>query len=184
MDDVDYGPLNALIGEWRSDQGMDVSPAYPSGADQSPYQETLLFEPAGQVENAEEQLLSVLRYHQVVMRNSNGKVFHNETGYWMWDPASDLVMQSLTIPRGVCLIAGGKASTTSDGITTIAVHAALEDTEWQIVQSPFMQKKARTLSFDHTVTRDGDRLLYHETTWLEIYGRRFEHTDKNTLVQA
>ena len=93
-------------------------------------------------------------------------------------------MQSLTIPRGVCLIAGGKASTTSDGITTIAVHAALEDTEWQIVQSPFMQKKARTLSFDHTVTRDGDRLLYHETTWLEIYGRRFEHTDKNTLVQA
>lgn len=40
---------------------------------------------AGNVTNAETQHLTVLHYHQIVRHKSDGEVFHNETGYWMWD---------------------------------------------------------------------------------------------------
>ncbi len=74
--DVDYGPLTALIGSWRGDKGMDVAPE-PDGEENNPYHETLSFEAVGDVTNAESQRLAALRYHQVVRRNSNDKVFHN-----------------------------------------------------------------------------------------------------------
>ena len=53
-----------------------------------------------------------------------------------------------------------------------------------MVESPFMHNHARTLSFRHRVVIDGDTLRYHETTVVDIYGKRFEHTDTNTLTCA
>ena len=67
---------------------MDVAPE-PDGTEHNPFYEQLLFEPIGTVTNAEQQTLAALRYHQVVLRKSNDKVFHNETGYWLWDAASN-----------------------------------------------------------------------------------------------
>jgi hypothetical protein len=52
------------------------------------------------------------------------------------------------------------------------------------VQSPFMRDHARTLAFRHRITVDGDRLTYTETTVVDIYGKRFDHTDTNTLTRA
>ena len=94
----------------------------------------------------------------------------------MWDPATGTVMQSLTIPRAVCVLASGNAAETQ-GTVTLEVSAGASD----VVQSPFMQEKARTTSFTHKVTVDGDKMSYAETTMLEIYGRTFEHTDENDL---
>ncbi len=62
--------------------------------------------------------------------------------------------------------------------------AKLGDPDWGIVQSPFMRDNASTVAFRHEVTIDGDQLSYAETTSLEIYGRRFEHTDQNELVRT
>ncbi|MDP3920980.1 MAG: heme-binding beta-barrel domain-containing protein [Candidatus Omnitrophota bacterium] len=84
---IAYGPLACLVGTWKGDKGMDVAPE-PEGKEENPYYETILFEAIGDVKNAEEQALSVLRYHQVVSKKSNQKVFHNETGYWMWDAST------------------------------------------------------------------------------------------------
>ena len=47
--------------------------------------ETITFEAAGDVTNAERQTLAVVRYHQVVRRKSNDEVFHDQVGYWTWD---------------------------------------------------------------------------------------------------
>ncbi len=47
-----------------------------------------------------------------------------------------------------------------------------------------MRDNASTLAFRHKITIDGDRLSYAETTSLEIYGRRFEHTDQSELVRS
>ncbi len=182
IDGVEYGPLACLIGTWSGDKGLDVSPE-PDGAEENPYYETLRFEAVGDVENAGTQRLAALRYHQVVTRKSDRKVFHNETGYWMWDAAAGVVMHSLTIPRGVCVLAGGRA-TTGGGAVVFEVRASLGGTGWGIVQSPFMQEKARTTGFTHTITVRGDELAYSETTVLEIYGRKFDHTDGNTLQRA
>jgi hypothetical protein len=181
IDGVDYGPLAGLIGTWKGDQGMDVAPE-PDDDEYNPFFETLIFTAAGDVTNAEEQTLSALRYHQEVSRISTGKVFHDQVGYWLWDPATGQVIQTLTIPRGVTLLAGGTAKV--KGRTTI-FHVKAGGDDWQIAQTPFMREKARTLSFDHVIKLKGDRLFYQETTLLDIYGKkRYEHSDQNMLKRT
>ena len=181
-DDLEYGPLACLIGKWEGSDGMDIAPE-PDGTEESPYYESIIYEPCGDVDNAEEQVLMILRYHQVVMRKSNDEVFHNETGYWSWDKSSGLVMQSLTIPRGFALLAGGEA--TQEGETTIfKVKASIANKEWQIVQSPFLTEKAKTTAFSHEIRVTGDEMVYTETTSLDIYGRKFKHTDDSKLKRV
>lgn len=180
----DYGPLAGLIGTWKGDKGLDVAPE-PDGSEEHPYHETIVFEAIGEVSNAESQVLAGVRYLQIVRRKSNDEVFHDQTGYWMWDAASGVVMQSLTIPRAVCVLAGGEHSGAAAPGTGVClkVRAKLGDPDWGVVQSPFMRDKASTLGFSHELTVDGDRLSYSETTLLEIYGRTFEHTDRNELTR-
>jgi hypothetical protein len=176
---VDYGPLAALMGEWQGDKGTDTAPE-PDGSEENNYSETLTFEAIGNTSNAEMQDLAGVLYHQVVTRIRDQKPIHNQTGYWMWDKENNLVMHSFTIPRGVCVLAGGEVSTDN----TLEVQAAMGDKEWEIIQSPFMKKKARTVKYQHKVTVKGDTLNYQQTMSLEIYGKQFEHTDNNTLKRV
>ncbi len=181
---VDLGPLAGLIGTWKGDKGLDVAPE-PDGSEESPYYETIVFAAVGNVENAESQVLATVRYLQIVRRKSDAEVFHDQTGYWMWDAALGIVMQSLTIPRAVCVLAGGEHAGVIDPGKSVClkVGAKLGDPDWGVVQSPFMRDKARTLTFSHELKVAGDRLSYFETTMVEIYGRTFEHTDRNELTR-
>jgi len=178
-DPIDYGPLEALFGAWEGDKGTDIAPE-PDGSEESPYFETIEFTPIGDVENAESQLLAAVRYQQIVRRKSNGEVFHDQTGYWMWDAREGVVMQSIAIPRAVCVLAGGSYSGGGPPVT-LAVAARLGDPDWGIIQSPFMRDNAKTLAFRHEIRVAAGTLSYAETTSLEIYGRAFEHTDENQL---
>lgn len=180
MTDVNYGPLAALIGTWEGDNGMDVAPE-PDGTEHNPYYETITFEAGGDVYNAEKQHLAVVPYKQVVKRKSDNVVFHHQMGYWLYDMDAGTVMQSITIPRGVCVLAGGTASTDSDGKTVLQVSANAGAADWGVLQSPFMESNAKTTGFSHKLTVDGDELAYGETTKLDIYGKAFDHTDGNTL---
>lgn len=179
---IDYGPLTGLIGTWKGDKGVDKAPE-PAGEEKSLYYETLLFEDIGDVCNADQQSLAVLRYHQVVSRKSNDEVFHNETGYWSWDSKTDIITHSLTIPRGVCVLAGGTAKT-KDSEIEIEVAATLGDPDWGIIQSPFMRDNASTTGFHHKISISGNNLSYVETITLDIYGRTFEHSDRNRLQRC
>lgn len=183
--DINYGPLEGLIGVWKGDKGHDVAPE-PDGIENNPYYETITFTAVADVTNAESQELVAVHYHQVVRRKSNDKAFHDETGYWMWDAEAGDIMHSLTIPRAVSLLAGGKhnGEKNADGSVVLKVSASLDDKNWQIIQSPFMQKNAKTTSFSHQITVNELKLSYFETTIVEIYGKVFEHTDQNELVRA
>lgn len=185
IDGVNYGPLALLVGVWEGDKGVDKAPE-PDGEERNLFYETILFEAIGDVTNANEQVLAVLRYHQVVHRKTNGKVFHNETGYWMWDAATGQIMQSFAIPRGVAVLAGGQASAdpTNPAAMVFEVKAAADDKDWGILQAPFMREKARTLAFSHKITVEGDALVYSESTLLNIYGREYDHTDINRLKRG
>lgn len=182
--DVDYGPLTSLIGIWKGDKGMDVAPE-PDGPEHNPYYETIEFTGAGDVTNAESQLITAVHYRQVVQRKSNDKVFHDETGYWMWDAANNMVMHSLTIPRAVCVLAAGvyTGQTTDTGATVLQVAASADSQDWNIIQSPFMRDNARTLAFSHKLIVGDNTLAYQETTIVDIYGNQFEHTDENELTR-
>jgi len=182
--EIDYGPLTELIGVWVGDKGHDVAPD-PDGEENNPYFETITFSAVGNVTNAESQVLVALHYHQLVTRKSNNKVFHDETGYWMWDAKQNILMHSLTIPRAVSLIAGGSytGQTDTDGNKILEVSARINDENWKIIQSPFMQNNAKTKEFNHQITIGKNILSYSETTIVEIYGKDFEHTDKNELLR-
>lgn len=181
---VNYGPLTKLIGAWQGDKGSDVSPL-PEGTENNDYREVLTFVAAGDVTNAEQQTLSMVRYTQVVHRKSTGEKIHDETGYWLWDAASNELIHALVIPRGVSIVAGGRfigdAGATQ---VTLSVAASQDDMNWPIAQAPFMRDRARTLSFNQSLIVTEGKLIYTQSIWLDIYGRRFEHTDSNELTKG
>ncbi len=179
---IDYGPLTDLIGVWEGDKGVDVAPE-PDGEETNPYFETITFSEAGGASNAESQNLAAVHYHQLVSRKSDGKVFHNETGYWMWEAETGTVMHSLTIPRAVSVLAGGSYNGEKDeeGRTLMNVAAKLGDADWGIIQSPFMRDNASTKEFRQTLAVGNGTMSYSETTMVDIFGKLFEHTDQNEL---
>lgn len=184
IDGIDYGPLAAIIGTWEGGKGVDIAPD-PDGTETNPYYETITYEAGGDLTNANEQKLVIVIYHQVVSRIADKKVFHHQMGYWTWDAATGVIAQSVAIPRAVTLLAGGTfpARKEYSGELTFSVTAA-ENSEWGIAQSPYMAVKARTTLFTHTLTVEGDRLHYFESSRLAIYGKTFDHTDENSLQRV
>ena len=183
IDGIDYGPLAALVGTWQGDKGVDRAPE-PDGEERNPYYETIIFEAAGDVTNAEQQTLSVVRYHQVVSRKSNDEVFHDQVGYWLWDPADNTIVETFTIPRGVAVVAGGTLAAPDEAgqESVFEVAADANSPEFGIVQAPFMFKQAKTTAFSHTITVKGDEMRYSESTVLDIYDKKsYDHSDVNTL---
>ncbi len=183
IDGVNYGPLAALIGVWNGDKGVDRAPQ-SNAEERNPYYETITFEAAGDVDNADEQVLAIVRYHQLVSRKSNDEVFHDQVGYWLWDSAHNTIVETFTIPRAVAVVAGGKLGQ-PDSLgqeLVFDVSAETGSLEFGIVQAPFMFNKAKTTAFRHTLTVKGDEMRYAETTVLDIYEKKsYDHTDVNTL---
>ena len=179
---VDYGPIKELIGTWTGDQGTDIAPD-PEGEENNPYYETIVYEDIGDVSNADEQHLTAIYYRQIVRRKSNDDVFHNQTGYWIWDAQSKLVMHSFVIPRAVSVVAGGKylGETDNEGRVILELTAKIGDPNWGIIQSPFMTKKASSMEFRQKVIVGTGKMSYAQTTVVDIFGKIFDHTDENTL---
>ena len=181
--EINYGPLKELIGVWQGDKGMDIAPE-SDGTEENPYYETITITEGGDLTNGEEQVLAVLHYRRIVSRKSDDGVFHDETGYWMWDASTNVIMHSLNIPRALSLLAGTtlKDKNYQNGKLEFEVSAGVDNENWGIVQSPFMKEKALTKNYLQKLVIENGKMSYEETTMLDIYGREFEHTDKNELV--
>ena len=182
--DIDYGPIQHLVGTWRGDQGTDIAPDR-DGEEHNPYYETITCEDIGDLSNAEEQNLTAIYYRQIVKRKSDDQAFHDQTGYWIWDAENQTVMHSFVIPRAVSVVAGGKytGDTDEDGRVVLELKAKLGDPEWGIVQSPFMTKKASSMEFSQKGIVGNGVMTYHQTTLVDIFGKVFEHTDENKLAR-
>jgi len=180
IDGIDYGPLAQLVGKWAGNKGLDKAPDINANTDESNYTDELTFTLAGAAENAEEQQLVAIKYHHVVRKTENGLIFHDQIGHWIYEPSSDTIMHSLTIPRGICLLAGGKAQENNNGcILDVSAKAGSET--FGIVQSPFMLEKAKTTAFHMKLSIQENQLHYRQETSLHIYGKDFEHIDESTL---
>src|SRR5262249_35864135 len=113
---ANLGPLRRLAGEWQSDdQGVDVSPK-AEGPERRVYREHIRIDP----QNNGPQLLYGLRYHIHINTAEEAITFHDQVGYWLWEPATGLIMQSITIPRGQVVLAGGTAKPDDDRISVEA----------------------------------------------------------------
>lgn len=170
---LDFGPIAGLVGTWQGDKGVDVAPGKTT-PQVAPYFETIKVEVVGDVTNAGAQKLAVLSYHQEVFRKADGKKFHDQIGYWIYDAATKEVHHTISIPRAVTLMASGKAA--KDGSITVS-------TSTEIGQSQFMLDNAKTTKFEMTLRINGDNLSYSMTTHLDIYGKAFPHTDVNVLIR-
>jgi hypothetical protein len=183
IDGIDYGPLTQLLGRWVGNRGLDVAPDANAQPDKSAYTDELSFDVAGFAENAEEQALVSVRYRHVVRKSENGLIFHDQIGHWIFEPATGLLMHSLTIPRAVCVLAGGSV-VERGGETVFDVKARCGSETFGIIQSPFMLEKAKTKAFHMRMCVKGNELSYEETTSLHIYDKDFEHVDKSTLTRV
>ena len=184
MSEVDYGPLAGLIGTWVGDKGTDVAPE-DDGPETNHYRERIIFSGADDVDNAETQELVSVHYQLEVHRIRDGKHIHHQTGYWIWDAAADLIMHCFTIPRAICVVAGGHYRTEPDGSFTFEVVAGDGSPDWQIIQSPFMRDHAPSKSFRQSLTAGANLLQYQQTTLIDIYEfQNFEHTDENQLQRV
>tara|TARA_R110002072_G_scaffold7773_6_gene41577 strand:+ start:9090 stop:9800 length:711 start_codon:yes stop_codon:yes gene_type:complete len=178
---VDYGPLAALVGTWSGAKGLDRAPE-PDGDEDNPYYETITFEAAGDVTNAEEETLAIVHYKQIVKRQSNDEVFHHQVGYWLWDAANNNITETFTIPRAVAVVAQGSLAAPDNLEQELVFNVSTSAESADIAQSTFMFNRAKTTGFSHRITVKGNLMSYQETTVLDIYGRsNYDHTDANSL---
>ena len=174
------GPLAALSGIWEGDQGIDVSPS-AKGPVETKYRERITFEPMGPVVNGP-QVLYGLRYATVAWPSGKDKPFHEEVGYWLWDPQAQLVLRCFIVPRGVTVNAGGHADPQA---RMFHMTAEIGSETFGVMSNPFLDKAFKTMRYDVKVTiHNQGHFSYEEDTQLKIQGQHelFHHTDQNTLV--
>jgi len=178
---ANLGPLRRLAGRWRSLSGLDRSPK-AEGPEERHYIEQMDFEPIDAQANGP-QLFYGLRYHIHINTPEEEITFHDQVGYWLWEPATGLVLQTVAIPRGQVAIASGKARPDDDRIVLTAERG---QTEYGICSTAFLEYAFRTDRYQIEVTfnPDGTWSYVIETT-LTVRGQPdpFTHRDLNTLTK-
>lgn len=175
----DLGPLANLVGIWEGDKGVDVAPSQERGSKQNLYRERVEFVPMNDVHN-HEQCLTALRYKTTIWPIGSADPFHEELGYWLWDADRKEVLRCFLVPRGISIIAGGKAE---PGDKSYTLEANSGDCTHGICANKFLDEEFKTVKYVCKVDCDGETFSYEQTTTLKLKGREalFDHTDKNTL---
>lgn len=176
------GPLAPLAGTWEGLRGTDVAPKR-EGARTQTFQERIVLEPVDPGNNGP-QVLYALRYHTIMTKPGEIGTYHDQVGYWLWEPATQTVMHSLTIPRGQTVLAVGKASADAKSFTLEATRGS---TAYGICSNPFLEENFRTESFTITViVHDDGSWSYDEDTVMTIKGQAdpFHHRDCNRLSRV
>jgi hypothetical protein len=176
---ANLGPLRRLAGVWEGRKGVDVNPK-AQGPERREYIERIEMQPIDPQANGP-QLFYGLRYHVHIVATDEDPTFHDQVGYWLWEPASGLVMQTLSIPRGQVALAGGRAAADA---TSLTVRADRGGPGYGICSTDFLERAFRTDSYELQVTFNEDGgWSYVSDTVLQVRGRAepFHHLDRNTL---
>lgn len=175
------GPLRRLAGTWEGMRGIDLNPK-ADGPERREYYERIVMEPIDAQSNGP-QLLYGLRYHVHVNTTEEDITFHDQTGYWLWEPDTGLIMQTLSIPRGQTALAAGHATRDAK---TLVVEAKRGETDYGICSTTFLELAFRTDAYKLEVTfhEDGTWSYVSDTT-LIVRGRDapFQHRDRNRLTR-
>jgi hypothetical protein len=176
---ANLGPLRRLAGTWQGEHGVDLNPK-ADGPERRVFIEHIDLQPIDPQANGP-QLFYGLRYHIHINTREEEITFHDQVGYWLWEPATGLVLQTLAIPRGQIAIASGHAQPDD---MKLVVSATRGETEYGICSTAFLEYAFRTDAYKITVTfhPDGSWSYVTETTLL-VHGRTepFNHRDVNHL---
>jgi hypothetical protein len=124
-------------GVWQSDQGVDINPKAGGRSDGVPGAHPM--EPIDAQNNGPQQLYG-LRYH---IHINTRKRTSRSTTRWVTGCGSrnGLIMQSIAIPRGQVVLAGGQAKPDD---MRISVEARRGDTRFGICSTTFLEEAFRT----------------------------------------
>ena len=164
---ANLGPLRAMAGVWTSAEGADVHPVGPGsdvtgqvidGSEHNQFVERYELQPIDPQTNGP-QLFYGLRYHTHLVKPGEVETFHDQVGYWLWEPAARTVLHMLAIPRGQVLLASGSAEPDA---TEFEVSATLGSETYGILSNPFLDQAFRTVSFRIRVTIGDDGTWSYE----------------------
>jgi hypothetical protein len=175
------GPLTGLAGIWEGSRGVDVNPTQEPGEEQV-YIERVEMQPIDPQTNGP-QLFYGLRYHVHVVKPDSPETYHDQVGYWLWEPVTGNLIHTLPIPRGQVVMAFGHASKND---TSFELAAKRGEVTNGICSNPFLESAFQTLEFRIKVTVGPGRWEYEEDTVLQVRGQSkpFHHTDRNVLSKV
>jgi hypothetical protein len=188
---ANLGPLRGLAGIWTGVKGADVHPVgagsditgpVVDGDEHNVFVERYELHPIDPQTNGP-QLFYGLRYHTHIVKPGEVETFHDQVGYWLWEPAARTVVHLLAIPRGQAVLAAGSAEPEA---TEFEVSASLGAGTYGILSNPFLDLAFRTVGFRMRVTvGDDGTWSYEEHTQIRIPDRDslVDHVDRNTLTR-
>jgi hypothetical protein len=176
---ANLGPLSGLAGIWTGSCGLDVNPK-ADGPEKQVFIEHIELQPIDAQTNGP-QLFYGLRYHTRIVKPDDPETFHDQVGYWLWEPATATLIQTLSLPRGQTAMAIGRAAADAKTFCLQAIRGSETN---GILSNPFLEYAFRTESYTITVSINADGTWsYEQDTVLIIPGQTepFHHTDRNTL---
>jgi hypothetical protein len=179
---ANLGPLRAMAGVWEGRKGVDLNPK-ADGPERREFIERIELQPIDPQANGP-QLFYGLRYHIHINTVEEDTTFHDQVGYWLWEPATGLILQTVSIPRGQTAMAAGHAAPDA---THFELAAERGQTEYGICSTAFLEYAFRTDSYRIAVTLNADgSWSYISDTMLQVHGRPepFRHRDRNTLLKV
>ena len=178
---ANLGPLRPMAGVWEGVKGADEHPVV-EGTEKDTFVEHYELQPIDRQTNGP-QLFYGLRYHTHITKPGDPETFHDQVGYWLFEPAAQAVTLTLGIPRAQVLLASGPAGPDA---TDFELTANVGSEVHGILSNPFLDRAFRTLSYRIHVTINSDGTWsYEEEGVLKIPGRDelYSHTDRNTLTR-
>lgn len=178
---ANLGPLAPLAGIWEGKRGLDINPK-AEGPEKDPYIERIELQPIDAQTNGP-QLFYGLRYHTRIVQPNEVETFHDQVGYWLWEPATGNILFTLSIPRGQTVMAMGKAKADDKTFTVKAVRGSTTN---GILSNPFIEQNFQTDSYEITVKiNDDGTWSYEQNTVLIVadYAEPFNHRDRNRLTK-
>ena len=175
------GPIAPMAGIWEG-TGEDLHPT-AQGSERQAFIERYELQPIDPQTNGP-QLLYGLRYHTRIVKPDSVGMFHEQVGFWLWEPATRTILQTLTIPRGQIAMLVGRAAADAKTFRLEAVRGSGTN---GILSNPFLEYAFKTLQviLDVTIHPDGT-WSYEQDTVISISGvaAPFHHTDRNTLTKV
>ncbi len=173
------GPLTGMAGIWEGIRGLDVKPK-AEGPKKQAYVERIELQPIDPQTNGP-QLFYGLRYHTHITKPDQVKTYHDQVGYWLWEPATGNIIHTLSIPRGMITMATGKAAPDANQFELLA---KADDRCAGISSNAFLDYAFRTVEFRIQVSiHDDGTWSYEQDTVMRIKDQAelFHHVDNNTL---
>jgi hypothetical protein len=161
--------------------GSDITGPVVNGDEHNVFVERYELQPIDPQTNGP-QLFYGLRYHTHIVKPGERETFHDQVGYWLWEPATHTVVHTLAIPRGQVVLAAGIAEPDA---REFEVSASLGSEVYGILSNPFLDEAFHTVSFRLRVTVEDDAWSYEEHTRMRVRDRQdlVDHVDRNTLTR-